>query len=120
LPFQQIGYFSRNETEIAMPPAEPAAAGYQVTLTRFHNNTGEFLDLALREKVKLTKHGRAQWHIIEASYLDRIEAIAAGNLLEALQRRHSHARDLDKETRARMAAHMPTNEEIANDRWNDQ
>jgi hypothetical protein len=105
---------------IIMPHAATADTSHQVTLTRFHNNTGEFLDLALREKVTLTKHGRAQWHITEASYLDRIEAIAAGNILQALDRRHEFAKDLDQATRARIAANMPTDEEVANDRWNDE
>ena len=101
---------------MAQGSAMPAT---EVTLTRFHNNTGEFLDLALREKVTLTKHGRAQWHITEASYLDRLEAIAAGKLLDALQPSHQFAHELDAETRARIAAQGPTAEEIANDRWND-
>ena len=103
-----------------MARMEPAPAGHEVTLTRFHNNTGEFLDLALREKVTLTKHGRAQWHITEASYLARLEAIASGNLLEALDRKHAYARDLDGEARARIKAQMPTAEEVAHDRWNDE
>ena len=96
------------------------AAGHEVTLTRFHNNTGEFLDLALREKVTLTKHGRPQWHITEASYLERLEKIAAGKLLEALDRKHDFSRDLDDATRARMTAQLPTAQELANDRWNDE
>ncbi len=102
---------------MARPESVPGAC--EVTLTSFHNNTGAFLDLALREKVTLTKHGRAQWHITEAGYLERLEAIAAGKLLEALDPRHSHSRDLDAATRARIKAHIPTAEEIANDRWND-
>ena len=94
-------------------------AGHEVTLTRFHNNTGEFLDLALREKVTLTKHGRPQWHITEASYLERLEAIAAGNLLAALDRKHFYTRDMTDADRREIDAQMPTAEEIANDRWND-
>lgn len=104
---------------LTMAQANPAAA-HEVTLTRFHNNTGEFLDLALREKVTLTKHGRAQWHITEASYLDRLEAIAAGKLLEALGRKHFYTGDMTDADRREIDAQMPTAEEIANDRWNDE
>jgi hypothetical protein len=50
-----------------------------VPLTRFHNNTGEFLDLALHEPVTLTKHGRATLSICDAAYLERLEAFAAAH-----------------------------------------
>ena len=101
-----------------MPQPANEPDGFNITLTRFHNNTGEFLDLALRSKVTLTKHGRPQWHITEASYLDRIEAIAAGNLLVALNRKHEYSADLDEAARARIIAQMPSDEEVANERWN--
>lgn len=48
-----------------------------VPLTRFHNNTGEFLDLAVTAPVTLTKHGRAYLTICEAGYLEKLEAFAA-------------------------------------------
>lgn len=63
-----------------MAQDETAAPGIQVTVTRFLNNAAEFLDIALREKVTLTQDGQPQWHITEASYLARLEAIAAVNL----------------------------------------
>lgn len=103
-----------------MTRMESTPAGHEVTLTRFHNNTGEFLDLALRERVTLTKHGRAQWHITEVGYLERLEEIARGNLLEALNRKHVFARDLDEAARAEITGQLPTAEEIANDSWNDE
>ena len=103
-----------------MARMEPTPSGHEVTLTRFHNNTGEFLDLALRQRVTLTKHGRAQWHITEAGYLERLEEIARGNLLEAMDRKHVFARDLDEAARAEITNQLPTAEEISNDRWNDE
>jgi hypothetical protein len=48
-------------------------------LTRFHNNTGEFLGLALGQPVTLTKHDRVVLTICEAGYFERLEAFAAAN-----------------------------------------
>ncbi|MBK8631781.1 MAG: hypothetical protein IPN84_16805 [Sphingomonadales bacterium] len=50
-----------------------------VPLTRFHNNTGEFLDLALVQPVTLTKHDRVVLTICEAGYFERLEAFAAAH-----------------------------------------
>ncbi len=50
-----------------------------VPLTRFHNNTGEFLDLALVQPVTLTKHDRVVLTICEAGYFERLETFAAAN-----------------------------------------
>ena len=38
----------------------------RIPLTRFHNNTGEFLDLATKQPVVLTSHGRER-HVIADS-----------------------------------------------------
>ena len=54
-----------------------APARVSVPLTRFHNNTGEFLDLALVKPVTLTKHDRVVLTICEAGYFERLEAFAA-------------------------------------------
>ncbi len=102
-----------------MPQATPNAQRANVPLTRFHNHTGEFLDLALNGPVTLTKHGRAQWKIAEAGYYDRLEALAAGNVLAALNREHIFTADLADDLARRIAAQMPTAEELAQDRWND-
>lgn len=56
------------------PPARVS-----VPLTRFHNNTGEFLDLALVQPVTLTKHDRVVLTISEAGYFERLEAFAAAH-----------------------------------------
>ncbi len=90
-----------------------------VPLTRFHNNTGEFLDLALTSPITLTKHGRAQWKISEAGYYDRLEALAAGNILSALNREHLFSADLTDDMVRRIEAQMPSAQEVAQDRWND-
>lgn len=55
------------------------SARVSVPLTRFHNNTGEFLDLALAQPVTLTKHDRVILTICEAGYFERLEAFAAAN-----------------------------------------
>lgn len=102
-----------------MPQATKAVEHPDVPLTRFHNNTGECLDLALKSPVTLTKHGRAQWKIAEAGYYDRLESLAAGNVLSALNREHLFSADLTNDMARRIAAQMPTAEEIAADRWND-
>jgi hypothetical protein len=102
-----------------MPPASQSADRPNVPLTRFHNNTGEFLDLALTSPITLTKHGRAQWKITEAGYYDRLEALANGNILAALNREHLFSADLTGDMAARIAAQMPSAEEIATDRWQD-
>ncbi len=57
----------------------PETARVSVPLTRFHNNTGEFLDLALIAPVTLTKHGRDYISICDAAYLARLEAFAAAH-----------------------------------------
>lgn len=103
-----------------MPQAARTDQLPKVPLTRFHNNTGEFLDLALTSPVTLTKHGRAQWKIAEAGYYDRLEELAAGNVLSALNRKHLFSADLTEDMAARIAAQMPTAVEIAQDRWNDE
>lgn len=57
-------------------PEDGDGARVSVPLTRFHNNTGEFLDLAVSAPVTLTKHGRAYLTICEAGYVERLEAFA--------------------------------------------
>lgn len=57
-------------------PGDSEGARVSVPLTRFHNNTGEFLDLALIAPITLTKHGRAYLTICDAGYLERLEAFA--------------------------------------------
>ncbi|MEQ1519383.1 MAG: hypothetical protein ABL931_23145 [Usitatibacteraceae bacterium] len=63
-----------------------AAARVSVPLTRFHNNTGEFLDLALVQPVTLTKHDRVVLTICEAGYFERLEAFAAAHSGPAIGR----------------------------------
>lgn len=68
-------------------PEEGQGARVSVPLTRFHNNTGEFLDLAVLAPITLTKHGRAHLTICEASYLERLEAFAVTHGGPVLQSR---------------------------------
>jgi hypothetical protein len=64
---------------MAVKPPKGATARVSVPLTRFHNNTGEFLDLALVQPVTLTKHDRVVLTICEAGYFERLEAFAAAH-----------------------------------------
>ncbi len=82
----------------------PAAANEhpRVPLTRFHNNTGEFLDLATKQPVVLTSHGRER-HVI-ADHMN-IEAVASSDMTEADRQAFANAR--------------PSDSELANDRWED-
>ena len=102
-----------------MPITDSPIRSSEISLTNFQKNMSECLDLALRNKLTLTKHGRAQWHVTEASYLERIEAIARGELLSALNIEHQFSADLDDATRARILAQMPSDEEVATGRWHN-
>ena len=48
----------------------------RVPLTRFHNNTGEFLDLATKQPVVLTSHGRERHVIADSEYFRHLEQAA--------------------------------------------
>ena len=91
----------------------------RIPLTRFHNNTGEFLDLAIRSPVSLTSHGRERHFIVEADYFRRLEMIAAGRIAEAMNLRAIRVEDLSDKHRDMIAGAMPTQEEIDNDRWTE-
>lgn len=91
----------------------------RVTLTAFHNKTGECLDLALRGKVIVTKHGRSHITLVDSAYIDRIERIARGNLIEALDLHAVASTDMPADLRAAILASQPTAEEIASGQWND-
>lgn len=106
--------------DTAMSQSAQSDRESRIPLTRFHNNTGQFLDLALTSPVTLTKHGRAQWKIAEAGYYERLEQLAAGNVLAALDRQHLFSAELSEDMIADIDAQMPTAEEIAQDRWNDE
>lgn len=90
-----------------------------IPLTRFHNNTGEFLDMSLRSPIVLTNHGRAKHIIADPTYFARIEQMAAGNLRAALNLNSVAAAAMPLDHRAIFQAARPSSEEIANDRWTD-
>lgn len=91
----------------------------RVPLTRFHNATGEYLDEAMRSPIILTRHGRKLQAIVDNAYLERLEAIARGNILRAMDIQVIATADMPSDLRARILASQPTPEEIANDTWND-
>ena len=102
-----------------MPLANTDETMQRVPLTRFHNNTGEFLDLSTRTPVVLTSHGRDRHIIAEAGYFRHLEKIAKGQLLEAMDLKVVDTADMSNEDRAVLEASRPSAEEIASDTWND-
>lgn len=98
---------------IAPPPRK------KVPLTTFHNHTGQYLDLGRRTPVTITKHGRPDVTLAEASYFERLERIAAGQILAVLDLVAVDATAMTDEHAAIFEAARPTPEEIAADRWND-
>ncbi len=102
-----------------MTAANPVDTHQRVPLTRFHNNTGEFLDLSTRTPVVLTSHGRERHIIAEVGYFRHLEAVAAGRLLEVMDLSAVRATDMTDEDRAVFEASRPSDEEIARDQWND-
>ena len=92
----------------------------RVPLTQFHNATGEFLDQAMRAPIILTSHGRPRQIVADHAYVTRIEAIARGKILEALDIETHLSADMPEALRARILANLPSAEEIANGRWKDE
>jgi prevent-host-death family protein len=91
----------------------------KVPLTAFHNHTGEYLDLGRRTPVTITKHGRPDITLAEASYFERLERIAAGQILAVLNLAAVDAAEMSDEHAAIFEASRPSSQEIAADRWND-
>ena len=92
----------------------------RVPLTQFHNATGDFLDQAMREPIVLTSHGRPRQIVADHAYVARLEAIARGKIIEALDIEAHLSADMPEALRARILANLPSAEEIANGRWNDE
>lgn len=102
-----------------MPQLDTPHKNTRVTLTAFHNRTGELVDLALRGKVIVTKHGRSHVTLAESAYIEKIEDIARGNIIRALDLQVVASKDMPAELRAAILATQPTEEEIASGQWND-
>jgi hypothetical protein len=100
----------------------PAAAQIErksVPLTKFHNATGEYLDMALRSPIVLTSHGRKRQIVADSAYFERLEELARGNIIEAMDIQVVSSADMPHDLRQRILTNQPTEEEIANDKWND-
>jgi prevent-host-death family protein len=91
----------------------------RIPMTKFHNAMGEFLDEAMRTPIVLTKHGRDKQIVADHAYVERLEAIAQGNIIKALQLEVHSIRDMPAEMKERILATQPTPEEIATGCWND-
>ena len=101
-----------------MPPTVPIERK-RVPLTKFHNATGEYLDMALRSPIVLTSHGRKRQIVADSAYFERLEELARGNILEAMDIQVASTGDMPQDLRQRILANQPTEAEIANDKWND-
>ncbi len=91
----------------------------RVALTRFHNNTGEFLDLASRTPIVLTSHGRERHILLDSAYFHRLEEIARGNILAALNLEVHATADMPDALRNEILATLPSEAEIASGKWDD-
>jgi hypothetical protein len=100
-------------------PAADQIERKRVPLTKFHNATGEYLDMALRSPIVLTSHGRKRQIVADSAYFERLEELARGNIIEAMDIQVGLTADMTQEQRQRLLANRPTAEEIANDKWND-
>ncbi len=99
--------------------AAPQIERKHVPLTKFHNATGEYLDMALRSPIILTSHGRKRQIVADSAYFERLEELARGNIIKAMDIQAGFTADMTQEQRERLLANRPTAEEVANDKWND-
>jgi hypothetical protein len=88
-----------------------------VALTRFHNQTGEYLDLGLKTPVTITKHGRPHVTFADAGYFARLEEMARGNVLAAMNLVAVAVENMSDDHFAAIQAALPTADELADDRW---
>jgi hypothetical protein len=91
-----------------------------VPLTKFHNATGDYLEQAMRAPIDLTSHGRRKQCIADAAYIDRLELLARGKIIDALAITVAPTSAMPEAMKQRILATQPTPEEIASDRWNDE
>lgn len=89
----------------------------RVPLTRFHNNTGEFLDLASKTPIVLTSHGRERHVIADSAYFRHLESIAGDRITRFMNLEAISAADMPGDDRTAFEASRPTPEELANDEW---
>lgn len=91
----------------------------KIPLTRFHNNTGEFLDLASKQPVILTSHGRERHIIADSDYFRHLEQTARGNILDHMEIEAVAASEMTDADRRAFENARPSASEIINDRWED-
>ena len=101
-------------------PSVASSIRKRVPLTQFHNATGDYLDQAMREPIVLTSHGRPRQIVADHAYVARLEEIARGRIVEALGIEAHPTAEMPEALRARILANLPSAEEIANGRWNDE
>ena len=107
------------EQESAVSEVEKINDRPRVPLTRFHNNTGEFLDLATKKPVVLTSHGRDRHIIADSDYFHRIEQAARGNIAEYMNIEAVSSSDMDENDESAFENARPSRSELENDHWED-
>jgi PHD/YefM family antitoxin component YafN of YafNO toxin-antitoxin module len=105
----------RGEITMPAPPTEHP----RVPLTRFHNNTGEFLDLATKQPIVLTSHGRDRYVIADSEYFRHLEEAARGVIAGHMNIEAVASSDMIDADRQAFAIARPSASELANDRWED-
>src|SRR3546814_18863022 len=88
----------------------------RVPLTRFHNNTGEFLDLATKQPVVLTSHGRERHVIADSEYFRHLEHAARGMIADHLNIEAVASSDMNDADRQALAHPRPSASYIPNNR----
>lgn len=101
-------------------PSAASSARKRVPLTQFHNATGDYLDQAMRNPIVLTSHGRPRQIVADHAYVERLEALAWGNIVEALGIEARSTAEMSEDLRARILANRPSADEIADGRWHDE
>jgi hypothetical protein len=91
----------------------------RVPLTRFHNNTGEFLDMAIKQPLVLTSHGRDRQVIMDSDYFKHLEKAAAGTIIAGMKVEAVSSSDMTEADARAFANARPTANELKNDRWDD-
>lgn len=90
-----------------------------VPITTFHNHSGQYLNLGRCAPIIITTDGRPDLVIVEASYFERIERIAAGQILAVLDLVAVDTADMSVAHIGLFGTSRPTPEELAADCWDD-
>ena len=77
----------------------------------------EGFNMERRASANITKSGRPYETFVEAGYFERLEELAAGEVLASLDRKHFATADMTDNLAALIASQIPSEEEIASGEW---